>query len=403
MRFIQRILATAALALLAPALFGNPPTDNADLDRREQLAKLRVTDPTQYARLRHNLAVFLALPPERQEALRKLERAVQDTPAADRANLEKVNERYNEWLDKLPAADRQSVLAAPDRKTRLQRVRDIRERQWVQRLPKAQADKLAKTPEAERPELIKKWRQDELDERLDWQIAQRRENWDHALRNPGAVPVRPDLLPEDIREAFDKNLKPLLSKTEEKQLKDAEGKWPRYPRTLVELADSHPAIVLGPIGPTTIKDLPFSPFAHGALEKEKNLKAQRDKLKDAEGKWPEFAVAWRELSRAPGGKKMFTPPPARFMPSRPQDFTPEIRHFIDKKLVPALDDDEAAALRQLEDKWPAYPQKVVELARKHNLQVPTSPSRFDVLDRYRWRPVYAPTAPPRREGFGPPF
>ena len=40
----------------------------------------------------------------REEALRKLERAVQDTPAADRANLEKVNERYNEWLDKLPAA-----------------------------------------------------------------------------------------------------------------------------------------------------------------------------------------------------------------------------------------------------------------------------------------------------------
>lgn len=403
MRAVQRLLVMAALALLMPALGGAAPTDPGDAERREQLAKLRATDPTQYARLRHNLAVFQALPADRQEALRKLERDLQDVPAADRSRTDRVLERYNEWLDRLPEADRQSVLSAPDRKTRLQRIRDLRERQWVKRLPKAQADKLANTPEPARADLLKKWRQEELDERLDWQVAQRRENWEHILRNPAAIPTRTDQMPEDIREAFDKSLRPLLSRDEEKQLKDAEGKWPRFPRTLVELADMHPVAVLGPIGPTAMKDMPLMPFAASALEKDKNLKPQRDKLREAEGKWPDFGIAWRELSRSPGAKKLFPPLPNKFTPARPHDFPPEVRHFIERKLIPALDEDDVIALRQAEDKWPSYPQKVLELARKHNLQVPTTPTRFDTLDRYRWRPTFGPpNLPPRREGFWPP-
>ena len=54
----------------------------------------------------------------------------------------------------------------------------------------------------------------------------------------------------------EKNLRPLLSKEEEKLLLDAEGKWPRFPRILVELADNHPLSVVGPVGWTHIVDLP---------------------------------------------------------------------------------------------------------------------------------------------------
>lgn len=301
-----------------------------------------------------------------------------------RSRLERAAERYADWLDRLSEADRRSVTAAPDRKTRLQRIRAIREAQWLQRLPRATAEKIAKTPEAQRGDLIRKLQNDELEERLDWIVAQR--HWDQFLRPSGSLPTRPDHLPEDARETLEKSLRPLLNPQQEQRLKEAEGKWPRYPRVLVELADNHPISVLGPIGPTTIKELQINPFVQQFLEKNKKL---WDRLKEAEGKWPEFGVAVREVSRLPmpfgKGGRIMGPLPNKFTPARAQDFPPMIQQFIEKKLVPALDPDETFLLKKTEGEWPAYPRLVVDLARKHNLQVPAPPSRFDTMERYRWR------------------
>jgi hypothetical protein len=379
MKSVQRLLTAGALALLLPLLAGaDGPADAPAENRQWELNKLREYNPAQYAKLRHNLAVFLRLPTERQEGLRKLDRELHEEITGMRARLEHVMERYADWLERLPEADRQSVLSATDRKVRLQRIREIRDRQWLARLPRAQAEKLARVPEAKRAELIKKLRQDELDERLDWQVA---------LRNPPPAPNRLDQLPEELREAVEKGLRPLLSRDEDKLLKEAEGKWPRFPRTLVELADNHPYSLLGPIGPTSFKDLKeVQPLALGFLKDKKFS----DRLKEVEGKWPEYGVVLRDMSKAVpvfGKGRPIQLLPSKYAPSRPADFPPMVQHFIDKKLLPALDEDEAFVLKRTEGEWPNYPKMVLDLAQKHNLHVPTTQTRFEGRDwdRYRWR------------------
>jgi hypothetical protein len=410
MNYLQRALVLAGLCLLAPVLALADGAPEPPADARQQLQKLRTTAPQQYARVRHNLAVFLALPPDRQESLRKLDRELQDEPTHQRARLERVMERYGDWLERLPDADRENILSAPDRKTRLQRIREIRERHWQARLPKAVQDKLAKAPQAERPEMVKKLRQEELDSRLDWIIAQR--NWDMLFRNPGGLPTRLDMFSEDTRAGFEQSVRPLLSRDQEKQLKDAEGKWPRYPRLFVELVDSHPYSVLGPIGPLNFKDvkeLSLPAPIHAALASDGKVQGR---LKEVEGKWPDYGAVLRdslkEMRRKPPFLLMKNWPalPGKFTPARPADFSPSVATFIDKKLVPALSDDEVFQLKKAEGDWPAYPKMIVDLARKHNLQVPGLPSRLDspTWERYRWRPLGPPPPSGRRpEPFWLPF
>jgi hypothetical protein len=115
-----------------------------------------------------------------------------------------------------------------------------------------------------------------------------------------------------------------------------------------------------------------------------------DRLKETEGKWPDFALAIRDVGRMPnpfgkGGGRIIQPVHGKFTPARPGDFPSSVQQFIEKKLVPALDDDEGTQLKKTEGEWPAYPRLVMELARKHNLQVPGGSPRFDQWDRYRWR------------------
>ncbi len=385
MRCVKQTLVLAALAMLVPALaLARAPLDAQEAANLQAIDKLRTNDPQAYARLRHNLVVYMNLSPERQESLRKLDRELQDEITTMRTRLERVADRYTDWLERLPEADRKNILSAPDRKTRLQRIRAVREAEWVKRQPKNVADKIAKTPPRERGELVKKLQQEELEEKLDWQVAQR--HWDQIFRAPQLLPVKAEQLPEDTRDALEKTLRPLLTRQEEQLLKENEGKWPRYPRVLVELADSHPISVLGPIGPTSVKDLQLSKFGSEFLQKEKK---GMERLKEAEGKWPEFGLALREVSRMAGsfgkGGRLIPTVHGKFTPSRPQDFPTIVQQFIEKKLTPALDEDEATQLKRSEGEWPHYPRMVMELARKHNLQVPGGSPRFDQWDRYRWR------------------
>jgi hypothetical protein len=374
MTTLRRLLLLALLMGLPVLALADPAAED---ENRQQVDKIRTADPAVQARLRHNLAVFRQLPPERQEAIRKLYRDLLEEKEWMRSRLEGVMERYGDWLEKLPTEERQSIATAPDKKTRLERIRAIREKQWVSRLPKYQTDGIAKTPEKDRPDLIRKLWQADQEDRADWQVMVR--SWDGIVRNTLPQPSRFDQLPDDTREYFDKNVKPLLSREEEKQLKDTEGRWPRYPRMVVELADAHPLSLQGPIGTVHTRDL--NPFIQKALEKDKGL---RDRLKEAEGKWPEFAVVLRESGKGMSKKGMMPLPP-KMMPARPRELPDIVREFIDKKLVNALDDQDQLRLKQAEGNWPDYPRTVLELARKHNLQVPTWPSRLDSWDRYRWR------------------
>jgi hypothetical protein len=394
MRPVLRMTMIAAVAVLIAAA---PPADF-----RAELQKMRAENPQQYARLRHNLAVFLSLPLARQESLRDLDRQLHEEPPPMRNRLERVMERYTDWLEHLSETDRRSVLAAPDRPTRLQRIRTIREQQWLNRQPRGEQERIAKLAEPDRSALIRKLWQDSAEDRMDWSVAQRL--GDGFIRGPGAAPTRLEML-ADERPSFEQTLRPLLSRDAEKQLNDASGKWPRFPRILVELGDQHPLSVLGPIGPTSIRELrdhQFNPLLITILEKDKKYQAR---LKEAEGKWPDFGVALRDclrdLRRGPGTFKFPFPInaslPPKYSPSRRPDFPPSVLQFIDQKLLPALDAPERTQLKNAEGDWPAYPRLIVELARKHNLTVPSSP-RFEKLEVYRWRSPAPHPAPAGRRG-----
>ncbi|MBL8799503.1 MAG: hypothetical protein JNM56_36815, partial [Planctomycetia bacterium] len=380
MHRIRRLFLVVLLACVGPLLAQTAAPPDPLAEARQRVEKLKATDPQRYAVLQQNYAYWSQLSPERQAALRKLDQDLQDETAYQRGRYERVLERYTDWLERLPEADRQSIASAPNRAARVQRIQEIRDREWLARLPKGQLDRIAKAPEAERAALTRQAIRDHLEDRLDWLVVG---------RNPAPAPARRDHLPKETQDYLEKNLMPLLSTEEEQRLRNAEGKWPRYPRTLIELLDQHPLTVEGPIGPVFIRDTPMNPLTMVYLEKDKNLRPLYNRLKDSEGKWPEYGQAVREATRSGFVKKFIVPLHPKFMPGNAADFPPPVQEFVNRKLKPALDDAELVQLRAAEGQWPNYPQLLLELAAKHNLTIPSGTNRWDFLDRYRYRPQTA--------------
>src|SRR5712675_203455 len=80
--------------LLLLAAVPGRATDPIDADaNRAQLARWKA-DPEHLARLRQNLAAFRALSPERQEQLRRLDRALHAEDPSTQVRLWNVLERY---------------------------------------------------------------------------------------------------------------------------------------------------------------------------------------------------------------------------------------------------------------------------------------------------------------------
>jgi hypothetical protein len=339
-------------------------------------------DPAARARLKQQYLAFRQLAPDRQERIRKLDRDLQDETPGMRDRLVRVAQRYADWLDQLSEADREAVERASDRKAKLRVIREIRERQWIARLPKAKRDQIQQTAAPDRARLVRQAWEEEWDQRADWLVVRR--HGDVSVRNPERLPTSLDRLPREVRDHVQHNLKPLLNDVAEKRLADAEGKWPRYARVLVELADDHPMSVLGPIGPTRVKDLVpegTEPFKKLPMV----TKGARERLQKVEGKWPEFGVELRMVTRPFGGRPVLDP---RLTPDRPTEFPQVVQQFLEKRLLPALEPSERAALKAKEGQWPAYQRQVMRLAREHNLVVPTEtplPGPADGWDRYRMR------------------
>src|SRR4051812_6697889 len=96
-RFIARILAGvlggALLAFLAVpqgpisarVRASNDPASE-DLEQNQQLLATLRSDPERYARLMRDLRSFLALPPERQERMRELNRDMDDIESVSQAH-----------------------------------------------------------------------------------------------------------------------------------------------------------------------------------------------------------------------------------------------------------------------------------------------------------------------------
>jgi hypothetical protein len=373
MRYLQNMVIVGTVLLL---FFPLPADADSDSNPPEKWRN----DPERYESLRHGLQAFLSLPEGRQKRLRQLDQDLHDEDSATSVRLQRVLDRYAEWLQRLPDADRQRVQRETDPKKRLQLIREIREREWIKRLPKATREELQKLPADQQSVRVTQLRQEDRKRREEWQFAIR--NWSELVQSRPQMARIEELTPE-VKIFVEEALRPLLTADEWNRLLQSQGKNPLFLRTLVELADKHP-MKLPPgtvIGPTRFEELPSE------------LQARLTKVKDwppaaaqpAEGKWPEYALEVVAFARA----HKVTLPKQQLGPCRPAEFSPSVRRFREEQLLPALGADDVALLNKAEGNWPRYPRLLLQMARKHGLQMPGMrlPGPADMWSRYRTTPT----------------
>jgi hypothetical protein len=335
--------------------------------------------------LRRQYAWFQAQDPARQAQLRKLHADFQQLPPEDQARLTKVMQAYNAWLAKLPEADRQRVLAAPTAADRLEEVRRLREREWVESLPRPYRDQYAALdPDARRPK-VQEWRAEEAERHDEWVVAQK--HW--ADNPPGKVPA---VFQNDgaAIETFVARLRENLSEPERRTLDEARaamidyGNYFAYGFELARLADLHPLLPWSKVGPRDWKELPADVKAALRPHFERPLDLPRE-VRRAQGRWPDFGV---EL--AAYCKKNNVKLPGPLGDCRKDQMPADVQAFLDKLEVQLKRSGDAgkADLRALEEaqgKWPDYPRLILETARKHKQAVPgwTLPGPPQFWDRLR--------------------
>jgi Ni/Co efflux regulator RcnB len=343
-------------------------------DAATPTASLSETDAARQARLLDEFRAFQLLPPEKQDRVRRLDQDLHHMPPPAAARLQRSLARYVDWLDGLPEQQRRHIESAPDSNERLKRIRELRQNEWIARLPKSQRDQINASQGTARAALIDKIRKDELKRKKDWQAASR--HWDELQRN--SPPTKRTELPGDARAFVDSVLSPRLTTADSERLKGAEGDWPRFLETLIELSDRYVPFP-GPAKPVTAKDLPEEMRKRMA-----NLRPmQRLHLQSLEGKWPDYPLALSNAFRRPQ-----LPPVARLGPVRPTDFDEPLQAFLKNQLVPRLTPDERKELLNAEGKWPEYPKTIARLAGAHQITVPGMlPLAKGYADKYRAKNV----------------
>jgi hypothetical protein len=351
-------LSIVLLGLLGAAAGPTDPGADELAHNRRLLEKWRA-DPEHYARLQHDLQAFYALPAAQQESLRRLDRQLHELDPATQHRLWAVLERYSLWLDALPPADRRRVLAAADPDERLRLIRELRQREWFDRLPRRLREEVGKLQGEKRARYLADLRRRERQERLAW--AQPRKQ---------PTPQRPRRvgeLPAEVQQFIVRQLVPRLTAAEKARLRQAEGRWPDLARTVRQLAEHYPVLPELPppyVSVTCYDELPLAvrlALPRTVLGRRRRVWRELQKL---EGRWPEFALAFTREARS--RPKVWLPPLGA---SRPAEFPAATRAFLKNTLLPRLG-GEAKVLRKLEGLWPEYPLRLHELARRHQLVIP---------------------------------
>ena len=389
-------------------------------------------DLQRYAQLVREAKQFFALPPERQEALRKLDNDLGNLPSLERARLLKAMTWYANWLDKLSPADRDGILTAPDKTTRLAKIKEQLERDWIARQPRATQQYLARLPRSKpvpavaagrllgmlatrnqhpldaasallvdktdiRAETIRRLKRQESAQARDWLIASR--FWQDLVepegKNRQPMPTRASDFSPDVDKYVKDYLRPVLSKEEQERLDKAEGHWPQYPLTLVEVADKHPLALPQKHGPESFASLPKEvrdkvqvhyfkepkdkkgipkkapeEFFRSQAEKSKNIK---ERLEQVDLHNPsmatKFACAVAQFAHAP---KQNVQLPFELWAAKPEDMSARMKAFLDPEgaFMTGLTSAERRELKDSEKKWPEYPLKVKRLAEKYGFTPP---------------------------------
>jgi hypothetical protein len=349
--------------------------------------------PERLAQLRENFLAYQQLPEDRQKAVRKLDEEMHKLAEKKQTRFWGVLERYADWLDKLkknnPKAY-QRIKSAPDAATRLALIKTERDGEWMQTQPKSLQTQWTKLGNDARAEFVANLRNDERQKHLQWQIAAR--FWVE-LEKKQFLPSRlsdfahrikfKDLKAKEkdgkfkeketnkVHDYVTNYLMKYLTEDEKKQLEAAEGRWPDYPLTLVELARKRPS-ALPPIRdneeylPRFFRDLP-QPI-QDRIEAKKGGGAKTKMLKDLKTyeNSPGYAGKVVEFGTNNGN----IPFDHEFWPSHFKGLSKPMQSFVTLELIPKLSTKDKKDLEDHSGRWPYYPKKIQELAKKHHLHPP---------------------------------
>ena len=386
------ILPLGALLLFGLAFARAEPTAD-EIDTAKRKFEVWKQYPDQLAKLRQAAATLASLPPQRREQLENLDRELASESSAVQARLQNVLDRYTAWLAALPEEDRERIRNAPDKNARLAIVKDLRQHEWLRQQAKAVRDAIAATPADARPAALAKARAEDRQRQSEWNIARR--FWDDIAKKKHLPSRLTDFEPA-VQNYVNDALVRRLSKKDRERLSAAEGSWPLYPQTLVELADQNPPALPSPDGPSTIADLPKAVRDSLVIGKKGgnllvNQKVLAGRLKAFEGRTTEFAMKLTTIANE-GGWVM----PLEWWAYNFNSLTPAMQDFLKQKMEPLLDRKENRLLLDAEGKWPEYPETIQKLAAAHNLQVPwfVLPGASERWDVYRaGRPPTVPGFP----------
>ncbi|HEY1860977.1 MAG TPA: hypothetical protein VGG61_11510, partial [Gemmataceae bacterium] len=178
-------------------------------------------------------------------------------------------------------------------------------------------------------------------------------------------------------------LLPALGFDEKERIHKADGMWPDLASTIWELSQKHGSAKLPPgkwEGPKTLQyfksdELPKDLRVLYDFRKPKDVglsaaeARQVRRLREAGGKWPDFALALHDIAES---KAVTLSKPLG--PCTLKDFIPAVQKFYEQKLGPELSKvANQADLRKLDSvqgKWPDYPVTFMDLAKKYKLKVP---------------------------------
>jgi hypothetical protein len=374
MNVMRKLLPSLMIVLAAV-----PVTALADATPEELEAKRRLEQwrkhPEQLARLRYHAQLFQSLPEPRRQQLVQLDHDLHEEASTVQARLINIADRYAGWLEQLKNdpqrhADYQQIVAAPDKTARLTAIRAIREREWLRDQPQAVRDQIAKLDGKERADRIKQVKDEARQREREWLIAGR--FWNE-LVNKKELPSKLTDFPPEVQVYINEYLWYMLSPEEKNRLEKAVGQWPRYPMTLVELADKHPPALPGLHGPRKFDELPREVQNKLAFIK-KSLK-----FKIPEGKWPNFGTTVTKLAATSKRDVDFL---NEFLPYRFEGLSTPMQTFVHNVLKPALEGDDRKFVTSPPTTWPTYPLMIQELSRKYHLNppwftLPGSPTRWE--------------------------
>src|SRR5947209_1656265 len=141
---MPRRISLLLLLGLAASLWAVPEPSADELEAaRHRYVQWR-RHPEELAKLQANWQQFLALPPERREQILHLDHELHEESSSSQARLWNALEKYADWLRQLSEADRKAIKQASSKASRLEIVRELRDREWMKGQPRVRREQWAK-------------------------------------------------------------------------------------------------------------------------------------------------------------------------------------------------------------------------------------------------------------------